>query len=124
MEKWLCWAMRRRGHLVTRIRLRDSEGPVYLCAIFRFPCVHPHIAALVLARSKYHRVWRRFSGRTDWPLRCPYGILSPLGGRSLTMQTILWLLRPLGDARVQDFIEYVLLAGFVAAAAAAFIFPV
>jgi len=40
------------------------------------------------------------------------------------MQTILWLLRPLGDARVQDFIEYVLLAGFVAAAAAAFIFPV
>jgi hypothetical protein len=39
------------------------------------------------------------------------------------METILRLLCPRGDSRVQSLIEYVLLAGFVAAAAAAF-FPV
>src|SRR6266849_8459682 len=64
----------------------------------------------------------RFSGRTDPPPRCPYGILSPQGDRSLGMEIILRLLRPCGDLRAQDLITYVLLAGFVAVAAAAFIF--
>jgi hypothetical protein len=40
------------------------------------------------------------------------------------METILRLLCPLGDSRVEDLIAYVLLAGFVAVATAAFIFPV
>ena len=64
-----------------------------------------------------------WSGRINQPPRCPYGLLSPMGDRSLTMETILRLLCPDGDSRVQALIEYALLAGFVAAAAAAFTFP-
>jgi hypothetical protein len=64
-----------------------------------------------------------FSGRTYRRPSYADGILSPAGGRSLTMETILRLLCPRGDSRVQSLIEYVLLAGFVAAAAAAF-FPI
>ena len=44
-------------------------------------------------------------------------------GDHLTMETILRLLCPRRDSRVQRLIEYALLAGFVAVAAAAF-FPV